>query len=145
MVHASITNVERRHIDALVEAYECHKAQISLFKDQLLMALSSTQQLNQHVHSIRSRLKDPDHLRDKLILKLLTCKTDHRRFEVTANNLLTKINDLAGVRILHLYTRQIRYIDRALREIFQENQYDLLEGPFARSWWPAPRCPSDHK
>ena len=49
-------------------------------------------------------------------------------------NLLTSINDLAGVRILHLHTRQIQRIDPLLREIFAEQKYELLEGPFARTW-----------
>jgi ppGpp synthetase/RelA/SpoT-type nucleotidyltranferase len=48
--------------------------------------------------------------------------------------LLVEINDLAGVRILHLHTRQIARIDPVLRKIFDEQQYDLLEGPFARTW-----------
>lgn len=47
---------------------------------------------------------------------------------------MEKINDLVGIRILHLYTREIPNIDTELRKIFQENQYALLEGPFARTW-----------
>jgi putative GTP pyrophosphokinase len=44
------------------------------------------------------------------------------------------VNDLAGIRLLHLHTRQIRDIDTALREIFEEQLYELIEGPFARTW-----------
>jgi len=133
MPRLRITKVEKTCVDTLVEAYEKYSPQVSLFKEQLLMALTSAERLNQHVHSIGSRLKDPAHLRDKLIRKMLG-KTDQSPFDVSTDNLLTKINDLVGVRILHLYTRQIPHIDKALREIFEENQYQLMEGPFARTW-----------
>jgi ppGpp synthetase/RelA/SpoT-type nucleotidyltranferase len=129
-----MTKAEQAKIERLVEAYQGQKPHITLFRDQLLMALSSAQRLNDHVHSIRSRLKDPDHLRDKLVRKLLKCKIERKAFDVTPENLLMKINDLAGVRVLHLYTRQIRDIDKALRDIFTESKYELVEGPFARTW-----------
>lgn len=121
-------------VDSLVEIYGKHRAQVALFRDQLLLALSNSTELASLVHSIRSRLKDPDHLRDKLQRKMQKCKADRRPFNVRPENLLTEVNDLAGVRILHLYTRQIRGIDTSLREILQENKYELLEGPFARTW-----------
>src|SRR5690242_2839810 len=129
-----LSEKDRSTIDALLGAYERHKPHIALFNDQLLIALSNAQRLKAHVHSIRSRLKEADHLRDKLERKILNCKASRTDFDITPDNLLLKINDLAGVRILHLYTRQIRHIDNALREIFTEGQYELLEGPFARTW-----------
>jgi putative GTP pyrophosphokinase len=129
-----LTDADHSTIEALLEAYDRHKSHITLFRDQLLIALSNAQALNRHIHSIRSRLKDLEHLRDKLGRKILKCRAAGTPFEITPDNLLLKINDLAGVRILHLYTRQIRDIDAALREIFREAQYELIEGPFARTW-----------
>jgi ppGpp synthetase/RelA/SpoT-type nucleotidyltranferase len=129
-----MTRREDALISALVAAYERQRPQIALFMKQLLLALSSAPELAQHVHSFKSRLKDSEHLRDKLVRKLVRCRAEGQRFDINPENLLIKVNDLAGVRILHLYTRQIRNIDRALRDIFQESQYELLEGPFARTW-----------
>lgn len=129
-----LTRAESATLESLVAVYEHHTAQIGLFRDQLLLALSSSARLSAVVHSLRSRLKDRSHLLDKLTRKYLKCKSDRQPFDIDKDNLLLKINDLVGVRILHLYTRQIREIDAALREVFQEGQYDLLEGPFARSW-----------
>ncbi len=43
-------------------------------------------------------------------------------------------NDLAGIRILHLYTRQIKEIDAALKAILAEHRYSIVEGPVARTW-----------
>jgi len=54
--------------------------------------------------------------------------------DITPDNLFVRINDLAGIRVLHLHTRQIEKIDQVLKGIFEEAQYKLAEGPFARSW-----------
>jgi ppGpp synthetase/RelA/SpoT-type nucleotidyltranferase len=133
-----VTNVPPDERTALVaevlQAYEANLGTVRLFRDQLYMALTSSDELAKHVHSMKTRLKDPEHLEDKLLRKMKECDDNEEAFSVTSENLLTRITDLAGVRILHLYTRQIRDIDRALRDIFEEQKYELLEGPFARTW-----------
>lgn len=125
---------ELRRIERLLSAYADQHEKASLFRNQLITALSSSQKLGTLIHSLRSRMKDPDHLRDKLHRKIRKCKQERVQFDLTPDNLLVKINDLVGVRVLHLYTRQIQQIDETLREIFAENQYELIEGPFARTW-----------
>jgi len=134
MPSASLTRVEKALVDSLVDVYRLHDNQISLFRDQLVLALSGSPRLSPLVHSLRSRLKDPEHLRDKLSRKFMKCKSEGAQFDIDKDNLLVKMNDLVGVRVLHLYTRQIREIDAALKGIFQESTYDLVEGPFARTW-----------
>jgi ppGpp synthetase/RelA/SpoT-type nucleotidyltranferase len=121
-------------INSIVDAYHSDLPKVELFRDQLYTALESSAELRPHIHSLRTRLKDPDHLRDKLLRKLTDCEEKGVAFHVTSENLLTTITDLAGVRILHLYTRQIQPIDAALRSIFHEQTYELIEGPFARTW-----------
>jgi ppGpp synthetase/RelA/SpoT-type nucleotidyltranferase len=125
---------ESRRIEELVKIYLSHHAQIGLFREQLLSALSSSAKLGDLVHSIRSRLKDPEHLRDKLRRKLAECKDAGTDFDIRPDDLLLKVNDLVGVRILHLHTRQIQKIDAVLREILDYNRYKLIEGPCARTW-----------
>jgi putative GTP pyrophosphokinase len=125
---------ERKSIDSLIETYAGYKSQLELFRDQLMPALSNSSRLKPHIHSMRSRLKEPDHLRDKLLRKLKETRDEGKPFGITPDNLIRKINDLLGVRILHLYTRQIREIDTALREVFAESKFALLEGPSARTW-----------
>ena len=83
---------------------------------------------------MRTRLKDPEHLAEKLQRKIKACEEKGEPFGITPDNLLVKVNDLAGVRILHLYTRQVQQIDAALRAILDEQKYELIEGPFARTW-----------
>jgi putative GTP pyrophosphokinase len=85
-------------------------------------------------HSMKSRVKDPEHLRDKLIRKLADAHKDGVPFDITEENLFERINDLVGLRILHLHTTQFGDIDRALRPILDENRYVIIDGPVARTW-----------
>jgi putative GTP pyrophosphokinase len=121
-------------IAPLLEAYAANRDTVSLFGSQLMMALQSSSELQPHVHSMKTRMKDPSHLGDKLTRKIAKCRSEGTAFTVTPENLLVEVNDLAGVRILHLYTRQVEQIDIALRSILVEQKYELLEGPFARTW-----------
>jgi putative GTP pyrophosphokinase len=121
-------------VDEILLAYDAKLKIITTFQTQLLAALTSSDALSDAVHSIRSRIKGRDRLRDKLVRKMTDATEKGEAFAVTPDNLLVTINDLAGVRLLHLHTRQIREIDAALREVFAEQQYELREGPFARTW-----------
>lgn len=121
-------------VEAILSAYDESRQTVQLFRDQLYAALNSSSHLAAHVHSMKTRIKEREHLREKLVRKIARCEAAGERFDITPENLLTAINDLAGVRILHLYTRQIRDIDAALGDIFSEQKYDVLEGPFARTW-----------
>lgn len=90
--------------------------------------------LHSLVHSVKYRAKDPNHLRDKLRRKAMEANQARRTFNITPENILTEITDLAGVRLLHLHTDQIQRIDDALKDLFQDQQYILHEGPEARTW-----------
>lgn len=118
-------------VEKILAHYDANLVKIDLFRTQLLAALENSEELQPFVHSMKSRLKDREHLRDKLLRKI---ENEGLDFAVTPENLLVKINDLAGLRVLHLYTRQIASIDPVLRTILSEQKYDLLEGPFARTW-----------
>ncbi|WP_082939760.1 RelA/SpoT domain-containing protein [Mycobacterium sp. 852014-50255_SCH5639931] len=128
----AITNkAKEARIERILAEYDSKFGTIELFRTQLLAALENSSELAPLVHSFKSRPKDREHLRDKLRRKM---DKDGPNFDVDPENLLVKINDLAGVRILHLHTRQIAAIDPVLKTIFEEQKYDLLEGPFARTW-----------
>jgi ppGpp synthetase/RelA/SpoT-type nucleotidyltranferase len=129
-----ITPDERTLIDQLVEEYLAKRSLVSRFLKQLYVALSESEALNALIHSTKYRLKEPEHLREKLARKIKDCKKKGLPFEINRENLLAKVTDLAGIRILHLYTRQFAAIDEVLREILAEDQYRLVEGPFARTW-----------
>src|SRR4051794_24208556 len=109
---AQFTSSERGIIRALVAHYEKNQHNLRVFQNQVLELLTDKGNgLVKHVHSFRWRMKEPEHLRDKLERKLAEAKAKNRRFGITEKNLFVKINDLVGLRILHLHTRQIAHID----------------------------------
>lgn len=55
------------------------------------------------VHSVRSRLKKPDSLIEKIIRKSIEAKKKGEKLSITVNNYHNYINDLIGLRILHTF------------------------------------------
>ncbi len=125
---------DRAFIDDLVEHAKANDKLFSNLLQNLFNTFSADAELMQSVHSMKWRIKDPDHLRDKLIRKWSEARKKGKALAITKDNLFTKINDLAGFRILHLYTRQFEHIDKCLERIFNEQLYRVVEGPSARTW-----------
>lgn len=82
------------------------------------------------IHSIKSRFKDPAHLSDKLERKAKKGET------ITKENLFGEINDLIGVRVLHLYQDQFPNIHNEIMEKVNCGDWQLLEDPKAYTWDP---------
>lgn len=63
------------------------------------------------IHTVKSRMKEPDHLIEKIIRKI-----DDRRvkygddFQFTPDNYKDEINDLIGIRVIHIFKEQWREI-----------------------------------
>jgi len=131
---AEFTARERQLIRDLVEHYESNSDILRTFLGSLRGQVNDSKALKNHIHSLKWRMKDPGHLKDKLERKLRESKAKSQAFNINANNLFIKINDLAGLRILHLHTEQAADIDRGLRDLFEEESYNLIEGPTARTW-----------
>ena len=82
------------------------------------------------IHSIKSRLKDINHLRDKLNRKW------DEGIQVDGSNVFTNITDLAGVRVLHLYQDQFPLIHQSITNQLKSGDWHLHEDPKAYSWDP---------
>jgi putative GTP pyrophosphokinase len=54
------------------------------------------------VHSLKIRVKDPEHLIEKIIRK----KANNPAFEISLENYRTKMTDLIGIRALHLFKEE---------------------------------------
>lgn len=128
------TNAELSLVKTIVATYENNQQLVQVMLDQLRSAIVGSPGVMKHVHSLRWRVKDPAHLKDKLLRKLKKAKEDAKKFDITKNNLYEKISDLAGLRILHLHATQIVDIDRELKRLFHEYHYEIVEGPKARTW-----------
>lgn len=82
------------------------------------------------VHSVKFRLKDERHLRDKI----------RRKFSggnpVSLTDLFTSITDMAGVRILHIFQQDFQKIDEVIRSKISDGDWYLAEQPKAYTWDP---------
>ena len=125
---------DRRRIERLVREYVSNQHLVKRFLDQLLVLLRESSELTQLVHSFRFRVKSEASLRGKLGRKFIRAKEVGVPVTITPENLLTEINDLAGLRVLHLYPRQIKEIDQVIRSLLADEKLDLCEKPFARTW-----------
>ncbi|NOZ63118.1 MAG: GTP pyrophosphokinase [Calditrichaeota bacterium] len=61
-----------------------------------------------HIHFVKYRLKDPDHLIEKIIRK----KMEHPELQIDELNYSEIITDLIGVRAIHLFKRDWIYIHK---------------------------------
>lgn len=129
-----VTKEQRTLINKLVEHYAENRRRFQDVLDQLKIVINGAEELQQYIHSVKSRVKDPDHLRDKLYRKLAEAKKQDRPFTVSEDNLFYRMGDLAGFRILHLHTRQMGDLNTALLACLDAARYKLIEGPVARTW-----------
>jgi putative GTP pyrophosphokinase len=121
-------------INALVNLYKRKKRYFELFLQSVQAEFSSSIELNTGVpttvHSIKSRLKDEDHLAEKLQRKLAEGRT------ITTGNLFSEITDFAGLRVLHLYQDQFSLINSFIMRRVKTKNWKLLEKPVAYTWDP---------
>lgn len=113
-----------------IEAYKTRKHELSIFMSGVREWFSSHPDLQKAIHSVKSRLKDEDHLKEKLTRKASEPAID-------GSNLFEKITDLAGVRILHLHQAQITDIHNAiLYKVNNLRDWHFAEPPKAYTWDP---------
>jgi len=134
MPRTTLTRRQQKTIEAAVSHFQDSHDRFAELLDILRIHITGSAALKALIHSVKYRVKDPDHLRQKLIRQALEARRRGKEFSISKANLFTRINDLAGFRILHLHTRQFADINRALLDLFQQQRYNLLEGPTARTW-----------
>lgn len=65
--------------------------------------ISSILQQGEDVHSVRWRIKDPEHLMAKIIRKRNEVEISEKYRSITKDNYTDVITDLIGIRVLHLF------------------------------------------
>lgn len=125
--------------DELVDLYRSQAHLFEQFKNAVVDCFKLEPALNQvknpTIHSIKSRSKDPDHLREKLHRKVL----DADYIPITPENFFSRVTDLIGVRVLHLYQDQFPQIHNFIDKKIQSQDWFLAEKPIAYSWDPEAR------
>lgn len=133
----SNSDLRARNAD-LLRAYEEHLESFELFQKHIRNFFES-RSLSRYVHSVRHRLKDVDHLLEKVEKKNAedtALDASLSKGPITADNLFTRITDIAGIRVLHLHISQFEHIHRALMAKVDEGEFTLFEEPKAYTWDP---------
>jgi ppGpp synthetase/RelA/SpoT-type nucleotidyltranferase len=120
-------------VEAAVEEFRRRGDEVEYFRRQVVDFFLVSRKFNDGplplVHSVKSRIKDADHLRDKI----------RRKWgdgPITPENIFSRITDLAGVRVIHLYSRQFALINQAIMGRIEAGYWSLSESPIAYSWDP---------
>lgn len=122
-----------KDIKALVGLYNEKKSIFKTTADTLTQAFMNDERLNKHIHSLKSRIKDSGHLEEKLIRKYKEAKIKGKKFNISGRNLFTEVTDLAGIRIIHLNTKQMDEIKPALEDLLADLKYKVIE-KIAYTW-----------
>lgn len=124
----------QKAVSEVVTHYTQNKHLFQLFQSAVVDALRLSPTLNGHphpvIHSIKTRLKDPSHLADKIKRKT---KDGNK---INKENLFEKVTDLAGVRVLHLHQSQAADIHNFIMSQVKSKDWHLNEKPVAYSWDP---------
>ncbi len=101
-------------IDDIVNSYVGEKHLFECFMNGVVDTFRLEPSLNKYgnpiIYTIKNRLKDEDHLKDKI-----KRKWDESN-PITPENIFDRITDLAGVRVLHLCQDQFTEIHKLIHK-----------------------------
>lgn len=108
--------------EELEKIYEDHINNIPFLESQLNILFSIFIKIP-NVHSVKYRVKDPEHLIEKIIRKKIT-NPDRN---ITFDTYISELDDIIGLRVLHLYKDEWKNVhDHIISE-----KYKLKESPIA--------------
>ena len=125
--------VDEESMEAILERVQSELHNIDLFRENTVRFFETHPELTQSpqiVHSVKSRMKDLQHLREKIQLK------SSIEDQITPENIFNRITDIAGVRVLHLYQVQFLRIHSAIIQKLDNQDWILYEKPKAYTWDP---------
>ena len=128
--------VDDASMETIIEQVQSQLHDIDLFRDYTVRFFETHPDLTQSpqiVHSVKSRMKDLQHLREKVQRKSST------EDPITPENIFDRVTDIAGVRVLHLYQAQFTHIHHAISQKLDSQDWILYEDPKAYTWDPESR------
>ncbi len=134
MAKGSLNKKVKDQIERAVESYKNDMLDYDSLSARVIDHFTNVEKFKKLIHSSKFRTKDPDHLREKLVRIAKEAKQKGKEFDITDKNIFTKINDLAGVRFLHIHTKQIELIHPLILEILDEFGYKSVKKPVAYTW-----------
>lgn len=127
MTHALLTE---EIYGSLLERYSESFGDLDLWRRSIVDFFSLHPSALPHVHSVKSRQKDPRHLRDKIQRKWSDANP------ITTENFFDRITDLAGVRVLLLHQAQFSSVKALVENRISRKEWFLFEKPKAYTWDP---------
>lgn len=130
-------NLRDKYADILAEYYDKFDS-IELFHKNVINFFEA-RSLKKVVHSIRHRIKDVEHLLEKIERKNiedLAKDDDKKQGPITKENVFERITDMAGVRVLHLHQSQFQEIHRLILKKVDNEDFVLFEEPKAYTYDP---------
>jgi ppGpp synthetase/RelA/SpoT-type nucleotidyltranferase len=101
----------------LYEIYEDYILRRQGFESVAEFVVKQIQSLKD-VHSVRWRLKSPEHLLEKIIRKRCESNPSKKYLNISVKNYTSVVTDLIGVRALHLFKDQVFTIHEKVIEIW---------------------------
>ena len=120
-----LSKAEQNCINEATNYFMKNRNLFDSFAQSLIFHFENNPMLGEFVHFIKYRIKDEGSLRAKLE-KIVT--------SVGGQNLVDKITDFAGVRVIHLHIDQLTSIHPAVLNILNEQKFELLKTPTAYYW-----------
>ena len=125
--------VDEASMEAIIERVQSELHSNNLFRENTVRFFQTHPNLTQSppiVHSVKSRMKDLQPLREKVHRKSST------EDPITPENIFDRITDIAGARVLHLFQTQFTQIHTAINEKLESQDWVLYERPKAFTWDP---------
>lgn len=119
-------------MNELIELFREEKFSIEQFMKRLVNFFTDNPRFQEGslpiIHSVKYRLKNEEHLLDKI-----KRKTDSEK-SISKKEFFDTITDLAGIRVLHLYPEQLLTIHNELINEVNKGDLVLFEKPKAYTW-----------
>lgn len=108
--------------DELLEIYTDFIQYRNLYETQADF-IATTLRNHEKIHSVKSRVKDPEHLIEKIIRKTPNRKMKHgQNFRFTIDNYKDEITDLIGVRAIHIFKEDWEDIHNLIVDIWNVSE-----------------------
>ncbi|MEJ5278237.1 hypothetical protein WH299_03055 [Pseudomonas sp. MYb541] len=103
--------------EELLEIHTDYSGRIRQLEDAAEFVVKTIQSFS-GVHSVRWRVKDPEHLIEKIIRKQSVEKPTKKYLSISKNNYHKIVSDLVGVRALHLFKDEVFNIHEKVTEMW---------------------------
>ena len=120
-----LSSTDRRRVDEATGYFMDNQHLFESFAKSLMDYFENDPELGKFIHFMKSRIKDEGRLRAKLG-EILT--------DTGEQDLVGKVTDFAGVRIIHLHMDQFPDIHPLVSGILEEQKCTLLGKPEAYCW-----------